>query len=245
MRYWPVDRRDGEALGRIVKADPELKATQLVMISSAGQRGDAKRMPQAGFSAYLSKPAYQSQILDVLQTVWANSKEASPSMALVTRHTLQERASSTGIALPISGTIFSARVLVVEDNPINQKVASKTLERLGCRIDLAADGRKGVEMAFQFPYDIIFIDCQMPEMDGYEATAEIRRREGSEAHRIIVAMTANAMQGDRDRCIAAGMDDYVSKPVSRPDLAIILNRYVRSWPEDESSAIPVIESSKI
>jgi CheY-like chemotaxis protein len=120
--------------------------------------------------------------------------------------------------------IFCARVLIVEDNAVNQMVAARLLEKLGCRVDVAANGRQAVEMLELQPYDAIFMDCQMPEMDGFEATREIRRREGLSLHRPIIAMTANAMLGDRERCLDAGMDDYVSKPVRKADLAEALER---------------------
>jgi CheY-like chemotaxis protein len=120
-----------------------------------------------------------------------------------------------------------ARVLVVEDNAVNQKLAVWMLEKLGCAVDVASDGSVGVEMAMQHPYAAIFMDCQMPEMDGFEATQEIRRREGSGARRAIVAMTANAMRGDREKCLDAGMDDYISKPISKKELLQALRRHVR------------------
>jgi CheY-like chemotaxis protein len=121
--------------------------------------------------------------------------------------------------------IFRARVLIVEDNAVNQMVAARLLEKLGCRVDVAANGREAVEMVGLLPYDAIFMDCQMPEMDGFEATQEIRRREGSSVHRPIIAMTANAMQG-RERCLGAGMDDYVSKPMRKADLTEALKRHL-------------------
>jgi CheY-like chemotaxis protein len=117
------------------------------------------------------------------------------------------------------------RVLVVEDNAVNQKVAQRMLMQLGCRVDVAANGREAVELATAVPYDLVLMDVQMPEMDGLEATQEIRRREGEHARRLpIVAMTAHAMSTDRDRCLAAGMDDFVSKPVRRGDLVRVLRR---------------------
>jgi CheY-like chemotaxis protein len=118
------------------------------------------------------------------------------------------------------------RVLVVEDNAINQKVAVKMLERLGCHPDVAGDGREAVDAVAAIPYDVVLMDCQMPEMDGYTATAEIRQSEGKAKHTCVIAMTANALQGDRDRCIAAGMDDYVSKPVTQPELLAVIRRTV-------------------
>jgi signal transduction histidine kinase/CheY-like chemotaxis protein len=212
---------DGENLARAIKADPKLKKTALVLLTSLGTRGDAARMKEAGFSAYLTKPARASQLLNTLITVWGNQKRAL-SGQFVTRHPAVER-RATSPAEPAQ-PIFRARVLIVEDNAVNQMVAARLLEKLGCRVDVAANGREAVEMVGLLPYDAIFMDCQMPEMDGFEATQEIRRREGSSVHRPIIAMTANAMQGDRERCLDAGMDDYVSKPIRKADLIEALER---------------------
>jgi signal transduction histidine kinase/CheY-like chemotaxis protein len=212
---------DGENLARTIKSDAKLKNTGLVLLTSIGMRGDAARMKEAGFSAYLTKPARASHLLNALITVWGNQKRA-PSAQFVTRHSVAERRA----VFPDKPAepIFRARVLIVEDNAVNQMVAARLLEKLGCRVDVASNGREAVEMVGLLPYDAIFMDCQMPEMDGFEATHEIRRREGSSVHRPIIAMTANAMQGDRERCLSAGMDDYISKPVRKADLTEALER---------------------
>ncbi|MGH7806019.1 MAG: response regulator [Candidatus Binatia bacterium] len=125
---------------------------------------------------------------------------------------------------------ISARVLLVEDNVVNQKIGVAMLRKIGATVDVAADGREGVRMVEAFPYDLVFMDCQMPVMDGYTATAEIRRREPPGQHVPIVAMTAHAMAGDREKCLAAGMDDYASKPVTRPTIRQMLQRHVRRTP---------------
>jgi len=213
---------DGEELARTIKADAELKNTVLVLLTSIGARGDAARMKEAGFSAYLTKSARASQLLNTLITVWANQKRTSPAQ-FVTHHSVGEGHATIFPAEPVQ-PIFRARVLMVEDNAVNQMVAARLLEKMGCRVDVAANGREAVEMASLLPYDAIFMDCQMPEMDGFEATQEIRRREGTSVHRPIIAMTANAMQGDRERCLDAGMDDYISKPIRKTDLIEVLER---------------------
>jgi signal transduction histidine kinase/CheY-like chemotaxis protein len=215
---------DGEELARRIKADAKLKHTALVLLTSVGGRGDTARMKEAGFSACLTKPARASQLLNALITVWGNQTRslAAPFFA-------RPRATGSRAAI-LPGEpdkqIFRARILIVEDNAVNQMIAARLLEKLGCRVDVAANGREAVEMAGLLPYDAIFMDCQMPEMDGFEATQEIRSREGPSVHRPIIAMTANAMQGDRERCLNAGMDDYISKPIRKADLNEALERHL-------------------
>ncbi len=118
-----------------------------------------------------------------------------------------------------------ARALVAEDNPVNQRVAARILEKLGCDVDVVANGLEAVRKLEQRRYDLIFMDCQMPELDGYEATHRIRKHQSIEGHVTIIAMTANEMQGDREKCLKAGMDDYISKPVSPKDFEIALRRW--------------------
>jgi PAS domain S-box-containing protein len=137
-----------------------------------------------------------------------------------------------------SAPLTRCRVLVVEDNPVNQRVAIRMLEKLGCRVDLAANGKEAVEMVQMLPYDLVFMDCEMPELDGYEATAEIRRREPPERRLPIVAMTAHAMKGDRERCLQAGMDDYISKPVRPEELRATLERVGARWAIEQPSPGP-------
>jgi PAS domain S-box-containing protein len=211
---------DGFELARRIKADPLTASVRLVLLTSYGQRGDGNVAREAGVAAYLTKPVRQSQLFECLTNVLRKSDEklddkAFPlrSISLITNHALEETAM-----------IPNKLILLAEDNIVNQKVAVRQLAKLGYRADAVANGREAVEALERIPYDLVLMDCQMPEMDGYEATGEIRRREGQSKHTRVVAMTANALQGDRDKCLAAGMDDYLSKPVKLEELSQLLQR---------------------
>ncbi len=215
---------DGVELARRIKEDPSISSTKLVMASSRGRGKEAEEAREAGVEAYLTKPVRQSRLFDAISTVMGTTPEeaAAPEgeqeRQLVTLHSLKEAKASS-----------RARLLVAEDNAVNQKVAVKMLERLGYRADVAANGLEAVEATFsRVPYAVVLMDVQMPEMDGYEATAEIRRREreGTNGRTPIIAMTANAMQGDREKVLAAGMDDYVAKPVKSEELDAALERWI-------------------
>src|SRR5215217_603435 len=211
----------GIELARKIRAEPLVSSTKLVMLSSIGQRGESEEARQAGMDAYLTKPVRQSQLYDAIATVLGTtveeealekSKQELPS--LITSYSLNEaRARSR------------PRILVAEDNAVNQKVTVKMLERLGYWADVVADGLEAVEALSRIPYGAVLMDVQMPEMDGYAATAEIRRREGLDKHTPIIAMTANAMRGDREKALETGMDDYVSKPVNLEQLKKVLARW--------------------
>jgi CheY-like chemotaxis protein len=175
---------DGMQLARTVKADPVISSTHLIMLTSLGWRGDAREAREAGISAYLTKPVRQSRLFDAIATVMGTPEDATPEEAQpATPHSGRKEIAPSG-----------ARILIAEDNADNQKVAVRMLERLGYRADVAADGLEAVEALARIPYHAILMDVQMPEMDGYAATAEIRRREeGTERRTPIIAMTANAL----------------------------------------------------
>ena len=211
---------DGEMLARAIKADPQLRATLLIMLSSLGHPDATKRFKEAGIFACLLKPVRQSKLWDVLVEAWGTHTRQSP--AQLPMRPVPARPVPAGK----TDRKVHARVLVVDDNTTNQKVARMMLENFGCRVDVSASGKEALEMLELLPYDVVFMDCEMPEMDGYETTAEIRRRYAGDRHVPIVAMTAKAIQGDRERCLEAGMDDYISKPVRLEDLEAALARWV-------------------
>jgi PAS domain S-box-containing protein len=211
---------DGETLGRQIREDAALHQTRLVMLSSVGQRGEAARLEAAGFSAYLTKPVRQSRLYDCMVAV-ALGSPAGPEAAhqsIITQYSTVEEHKRR------------IRILVAEDNYTNQMVAVKCLEKLGYRADTAANGFEALKALETIPYDLVFMDVQMPEMDGFEATKRIRDANTPVLNHYVpvVAMTAHAMKGDRERCLEVGMDDYVSKPIRPRELAEAIGRQLGS-----------------
>jgi len=207
---------DGSELGGRIKADPLLKATLMIMVTSLAQRGDAGVLEQIGFVGYLSKPVRQTQLYSCIALALSSAhKTFEAATAIITRHTVA-KAADRGLL-----------ILLAEDNIINQKVAQKILGALGYQADVAANGLEAVRALENIDYDLVLMDCQMPEMDGFEATAMIRNPESKVLnHRVtIIAMTANAMKGDREQCLAAGMDDYLAKPIIKDEVAALLVKY--------------------
>ena len=209
-------RGGGLVVGAALSSYPTLAAVPKILVATTGMRGMAAAATDAGFLGFLTKPLRQAQlfdcllvVLDQLGRVSDHTTRAAPT--LVTRHTLAEDTQRS-------------RVLVVEDNVVNRQVAVAMLGKLGCLCDVASNGQEAVEATAQQHYQIVFMDCQMPVMDGFAATMAIRQREGGDQRVRIVALTANAMSGDRERCLAAGMDDYISKPVGPTDFAKALER---------------------
>ena len=206
---------DGESLGRRVRDDAGNAGTALVMCASAGYRGDAKRLEQAGFAAYLHKPFRRTVLLECLLSVLSAGAGQKPE-PIITGHSMAEAGRRT------------ARLLVVEDNPINMTVMRGILGKLGYgRIAAAQDGNEAVAAAQRERYDLILMDCQMPNMDGYEATRRLRELGIATP---VVAMTAHAMSGDRERCLAAGMNDYLTKPILVDKLSHTIEHWLTSPP---------------
>jgi two-component system, sensor histidine kinase and response regulator len=214
---------DGMELARRIKGDPDLSRIRLALLTSMGHHGEGEEASQSGIEAYLKKPVRQSDLYDAIVTVMSGA--AQDEKRLVTLRDLPRQMAGTH------------RVLVAEDNPVNQKVAARMLENLGYQVDVVGDGKEAVEAITGTRYGAVLMDVQMPGMDGYRATRRIRLREdelgrrnmmmGLRRHRTpIIAMTANAMQGDREKALQAGMDDYIAKPVKREDLDSVLERWI-------------------
>jgi CheY-like chemotaxis protein len=197
---------DGFMLVEQLQKLPEMRALKIVMLSSGGQRGDGQRCKELGIAAYLIKPVPQSDLLEALLRVFGPGCGSAGRAQPVTRHTLREG------RLPL-------RVLLAEDNAVNQRLAVRLLEREGHNVVVAEDGTQALKALEKEPFDIVLMDVQMPAMDGVETTAAIRNLERSTGARIpIVAMTAHAMAGDRQRFLSLGMDGYVSKPIDSREL---------------------------
>jgi len=222
---------DGLSLARAIKSENALRGVKLVLLTSFGQRGHGAEAFRIGISAYLTKPVDETDLYDCLVEVLARGR-ARRAPALVTRHSLRERRPPHG-----------ARVLVAEDNEVNQKVAARLLEKLGYRVEVADNGEEAVEACRRSRYDAVLMDGQMPVLDGFEATRRIRELEGEGPRIPIIAMTASAMKGDRERCLEAGMDDYVSKPVTPEALGAALARWVRAPATEPGETLPGPETA--
>ncbi len=219
---------DGESLGREIKGDPQLKDLILVMLTSVGMRGDAEYFKKLGFAAYLLKPVKQLQLLECLRIITSETESVrkDTSKQIVTRYSISEDYKKC------------LRILVAEDNVVNQKVILHILEKkLGYTIDIVTNGKEVIMLLEKSDYNLVLMDCQMPGMDGYEATRIIRDENSSvRNHNItIIAMTANAMQGDREKCLEAGMNDYISKPVNMQVLADAIKRNLHDGIEHRPS----------
>ena len=222
---------DGEALGRIIKADDRLRGLLMVMMTSLGLRGEVQRLEEIGFTAILTKPLRRKELKTILSMA-LSGRDPDHSRTIVTQYSAQEPSR------PFVGV--NARILLAEDNITNQQVALGILKKLGLKAEAAANGLEAVKALEAAPYDLVFMDVQMPEMDGLEAARRIRSSSSKvRDHKIpIIAMTAHAMKDDRERCLKAGMDDYVSKPISPAALTAVLKKWLPTslfQPESEGN----------
>lgn len=246
-----------ETLGKKVCNSPYLNNLKLVIITATGKKGDAKKFEELGFSAYISKPVDMELLRDCLRAIMLQPTKKSLNMTGSSKTLIysDDCASLTDTA---AGDVITIRhpiitkysiaenkkhlkkILVVEDNETNMIVAKTLLSKLGYHADGVFNGKEGVDKVRSTHYDIIFMDCQMPVMDGFSATRHIREMEKSGGHIPIVAMTANAMKGDKEKCIKAGMDDFISKPVDPEQLAKILKKYLyfKVCPDNMFDSLP-------
>jgi len=208
---------DGFALVEEIRRHPELSPATIMMLTSAGHQGDAARCKELGVSAYLLKPIRQSELREAIARVLGASDNAG-AIPLVTRYSLHDAREPGG----------SLRVLLAEDNLVNQRLAVRLLEKRGHQVIVAGNGLEAVAAVKREKLDLIFMDVQMPEMDGYEATAAIREMEdGSQTHITVIALTAHAIKGDREKCLAAGMDGYLTKPIRPRELDDVLEEQLK------------------
>jgi PAS domain S-box-containing protein len=217
---------DGLMLARVITSDPLIADTKLVMLTSLSQRTDADLMREAGVAAWLTKPVKQSHLFDCLAATMDAGLTPSPETTQGQSPNEHSKPHAPEQLPPTSqDDQRGMRILLAEDKLINQKVALHQLRTLGYTADVVTNGREALKALEKNSYDLVLMDCQMPEMDGYRATTELRRREGSSKHTIVVAMTAHVMEGDYAKCMAAGMDDYISKPVNPEVLDAVLRRW--------------------
>ncbi|MDO6445632.1 transporter substrate-binding domain-containing protein [Colwellia sp. 1_MG-2023] len=205
---------DGVQLGKVIKSKKNLADTRLVMLTSQGLRGDSDLLKAVGFNGYLNKPIDESILYKTLKKVSGVNASDKKLTNHLTAHQIPQ---------------FKARVLVVEDNAINQRVAQGLLQKFGIQVDVAANGKEALSSLKDLPFDLVLMDCQMPIMDGYEATKNIRAEHSEVLNRKIpiIAMTANSMKGDQAKCISVGMDDFISKPVNPNKLEEVLTRWLK------------------
>jgi two-component system, sensor histidine kinase and response regulator len=212
---------DGLTLARVIKTDANLAGTRLVALTSPGQACQTAEFKKADIDKFLVKPVKRSRLLDCL----ANTMDGAPVGDHIAKANLSLEPNPSSPFIPQLG---KARILLAEDNQTNQLVVTALLRKLGCKTDVVATGLAALDALRSTPYDIILMDCQMPEMDGYDAARAIRSMEQG-SHRIppvrIIALTANAMEGDREKCLAAGMDDYLTKPIQLQALQAVLARW--------------------
>ena len=258
---------NGMELAAAIKADPALANVKLVLLTSGGLRGDGTKAQDVGFDAYLAKPIRKKDL------------QACLAMIMHRYDTALDSSSSFGVVFgsPANSehAVQAGHILVVDDHVVNQQLAEMMLQRLGHRVDLVGNGLEAIEAIGRIRYDLVLMDCQMPEMDGYEATKKIREAENKKlevkskelgvrsdeqdkdfsetsdpllftphcSHLPIVAMTANAMQGDREKCLAAGMDDYISKPVKAENLAEMVSKWLPTCDDTKGTPRPEMESA--
>ncbi len=228
---------NGLHLGRVIKCDPAIRDVAMIIMSHGGRRGDESLCQETGFAGYLSKPVSRLRLQQLLVEIAGSvgrAEAAPPALPAETPKDGPAPRSASDESPGERGSTTMLRILLAEDSRVNQIVTTRILTKHGYAVDVVGNGKEAVAALARTPYDLVLMDCQMPEMDGFEATAEIRRQEGTDRHTPIVALTAHAMKEDEKRCLAAGMDAYVSKPVRADDLL----REVERWARERQGVVP-------
>jgi CheY-like chemotaxis protein len=230
-----MPKMDGFALVEQIRRRPELSTATIMMLTSAGHLGDAARCKELGVAAYLLKPIRQSELREAIGRVLGANK-AEGAIPLITRYSLGDAREP--------GTSLS--VLLAEDNAVNQRLVVRLLEKRGHRVVVAGNGFEALAALKKENFDLVLMDVQMPEMDGIEATGAIREEEkASGEHRPIVALTAHAMKGDREKCLAAGMDGYLTKPIRPQEMDDVLEECLKNRHAKMGAAVAVRATKKI
>ncbi|HEY6267969.1 MAG TPA: response regulator [Candidatus Acidoferrum sp.] len=220
-----MPKMDGFELIEEIRQSPHPSTAMIMMLTSAGHRGDAARCQELGVAVCLLKPIRQSELREAIARV-LGAREQKGAIPLITRYSLHDAREPAA----------SLRILLAEDNAVNQRLASRLLEKRGHSVVVAGNGREALEALEKHHFDLVFMDVQMPVMDGFEATAAIRKKEGAGGIRLpVVALTAHAMKGDREKCLAGGMDGYLSKPIRSQELDEVLRGYLTPRPETKET----------
>lgn len=210
----------GIEVAHVINADTALAVTHVIVLATIGQHGDIEVAKGLENLAFLTKPVRQSELHSLIKTLMSTTRGESSSMS--------QRAVLAELPSPDQEPTFGAAVLLAEDNLVNQEVTREYLRTLGCRIDVVETGLEALAALERTSYDLVLMDCQMPEMDGLEATAMLRLREQQKnlkRRTPVIAITANAFEGERQRCLEVGMDDFITKPFNRDELRVILQRW--------------------
>ncbi len=223
---------DGLQLAHAIQADPALAGSRRVMLTSAYVAGDAQERERAGILRCVSKPIRQAELYDIVTRALMTGRGGMPAAP-----------AAAGRLAPAPRKHLRGRVLLAEDNLVNQEVAKAMLADLGLRVEIANHGEEVLAMVATRDFDVVLMDCQMPVMDGYQATAALRQREVAGSRRLpVIALTANAMEGDRKQCLAAGMNDYLAKPYTRAQLEQVLSRWLAPDTRTDDTTPPVVSA---
>ncbi len=230
---------NGEELARTIKNNKSIKNTALIMLTSAGGRGYSRRFSEAGFSAFLTKPVRAQELTDTMALVWEEYSGGNTNKLINTDHLSSKNSKAVKNIDDIK--FKDVQILLAEDNRTNQGFAVEILEGANCQVDVAINGKEAIAESRKTPYDLIFMDCEMPEMNGFEASHILTemKKDGLLKDIPIIALTANAMKGDREKCLEAGMNDYLSKPMRKKDMLLMLKKWLGVKVDKDSLKAPI------